>query len=99
MWRIDGQSFQNCSGITRRNMLQIGAPLLGLGLADILRLESQAAESGNSASNKSLIIFWTDGGISQQDTYDVKPDSPTEYRGMYRPISTNVPGIVPTFVG
>lgn len=94
MWRIDGQSFQNCSGITRRNMLQIGAPLLGLGLADILRLESQAAESGNSASNKSLIIFWTDGGISQQDTYDVKPDSPTEYRGMYRPISTNVPGIV-----
>ena len=94
MWRIDGQPFQNCSGITRRNMLQIGAPLLGLGLADILRLESQAAESGNSASNKSLIIFWTDGGISQQDTYDVKPDSPTEYRGMYRPISTNVPGIV-----
>lgn len=94
MWRIDGQSFQNCSGITRRNMLQIGAPLLGLGLADILRLESQAAESGNSTSNKSLIIFWTDGGISQQDTYDVKPDSPTEYRGMYRPISTNVPGIV-----
>ena len=75
-------------------MLQIGAPLLGLGLADLLRLESHAAEAGRPASRKSLIVFWTDGGISQQDTWDVKPDAPAEYRGMYQPIGTNVPGIV-----
>ena len=50
-------------GLTRRNMLQIGAPLLGLGLADLLRLESQAAEAGLPTSNskKSLIIFWISG--------------------------------------
>ncbi len=96
MLRIDGHSFQNCSGVTRRSFLQIGAPLLGLGLADLLRLESQAAEAGPPTSNskKSLIIFWTDGGVSQQDSFDVKPDAPAEYRGMYRPIGTNVPGIV-----
>lgn len=94
MLRIDGHSFQNCSGVTRRSFLQIGAPLLGLGLADLLRLESQAAETGHPTSQKSLIIFWTDGGISQQDSYDVKPDAPAEYRGMYQPIGTNVPGIV-----
>ena len=87
-------SFQNCSGVTRRNFLQIGAPLLGLGIADLLRLESQAAEAGRPASKKSLIVFWTDGGVSQQDTYDVKPDAPAEYRGMYQPIGTAVPGIV-----
>ena len=94
MLRIDGRSFQNCSGIPRRNFLQIGAPLLGLGIADLLRLESHAAEAGRPANQKSLIVFWTDGGVSQQDTYDVKSDAPAEYRGMYRSLSTNVPGIV-----
>ncbi len=86
MLRIDG--------VSRRNFLQIGAPLLGLGLADLMRLESRATELGQPKSNKSLIIFWTDGGVSQQDSYDVKPDSPAEYRGMYQPIGTSVPGVV-----
>lgn len=93
MLRIDGNLFQNCPGITRRNFLQIGAPLLGLGIADLLRLESLAVEAGPAARKKSLIVFWTDGGVSQQDTYDVKPEAPVEYRGMYQPIGTSVPGI------
>jgi hypothetical protein len=93
MLRDNGNTFQNCSGTTRRNFLQIGAPLLGLGLADLLRMESRAAESVRPASRKSIIVFWTDGGPSQQDTYDMKPDAPAEYRGSYRPISTVVPGI------
>lgn len=109
----NGSSFRNCQGVTRRNFLQIGAPLLGLGLADWLRLESQAAEQAatslesgtlpagsaatspqpSSASRKSLIVFWTDGGISQQDTYDPKPTAPAEYRGMYSAIDTRITGI------
>ncbi len=80
--------------LTRRSLLQIGAPLMGLGLSDFLRLEARSAELGHSRSNKSLIVFWTDGGLSQQDTYDVKPDAPVEYRGMYQPIETSVPGVV-----
>ncbi|MCH2202030.1 MAG: DUF1501 domain-containing protein [Fuerstiella sp.] len=94
MLRIPGNSFRNCSGVTRRNFLQIGAPVLGLGLSDLLRLESQAAESGHPGSNKSIIVFWTDGGISQQDTWDMKPESPIDYRGFYNPIKTAVPGVV-----
>lgn len=94
MLRLEGNSFQNCSGTTRRNFLQLGVPLLGLGLADLLRLESQAAEAGRPAHQKSLIVFWTDGGVSQQDTYDVKPLAPAEYRGGYQSIRTNVPGVV-----
>ncbi|MDB5387973.1 MAG: hypothetical protein JWM11_3619 [Planctomycetaceae bacterium] len=94
MLLFDGSTFQNCSGTTRRNFLQLGAPLLGLGLADLLRMESRAAETGRATSHKSLIVFWTDGGLSQQDSYDVKPEAPSEYRGSFRPISTNVPGIV-----
>jgi len=93
MLHIPGNSFRHCDGVTRRNFLQIGVPLLGLGIADLLRLESQAAEAGRPASKKSLIVFWTDGGMSQQDTYDLKPDAPSEYRGMYQPIATTTPGI------
>ncbi|MBI3862795.1 MAG: DUF1501 domain-containing protein [Planctomycetia bacterium] len=88
-----GSSYRNCSGATRREFLQIGVPCLGLGLADLLRLEAQAAEADRPASGKSLIVFWTDGGLSQQDTYDTKPDAPAEYRGMYRTIDTAVSGV------
>lgn len=84
---------------SRRNFLQIGVPVLGLGLADLLRLETLRAENAGTAtdtrraSRKSIIVFWTDGGISQQDTWDMKPGAPSEYRGMYQPIKTNVSGI------
>ena len=80
-------------GMRRRSFLQLGAPVLGLGLADLLRHDAVAAESGHAVSKKSIIIFWTDGGLSQQDTYDTKPDAPSEYRGMYSSINTTVPGI------
>jgi hypothetical protein len=94
MMIYQGGRYANCSGMTRRNFVQLGVPLLGLGLADLLRLESKGSTERTSTSKKSIIVFWTDGGISQQDTYDVKPDSPAEYRGMYQPIRTQVPGIV-----
>ena len=82
--------------VTRRNFIEVGASALGLGLADVLRRRAAAADSGLAAAergHKSLIVFWTHGGLSQQDSYDMKPDAPAEYRGPYRPISTNVPGI------
>lgn len=97
MLRLEGRCFWRCDGLTRRNCLQIGAPLLGLGLADLLRADarpSEAASPVTTATEKSLIVFWTDGGVSQQDSYDVKPEAPLEYRGMYQPIATAVPGVV-----
>jgi len=94
MLQLTGNSFQNCDGITRRNFLQIGVPLLGLGVADLLRLEARGAAAEQRGSTKSLIVFWTHGGMSQQDTYDMKPDAPAEFRGMYQPVRTAVPGIV-----
>lgn len=93
MLHLNGNAFHNCAGIQRRNFLQIGAPLLGLGLADLLRLEASASPPA-ATSRKSLIVFWTDGGISQQDTWDMKPAAPVEYRGAYAPVDSNVPGIV-----
>ena len=80
--------------LTRRHILQIGTPILGLGVADFLRMQAAANDEVQpSSSKKSLIVFWTNGGMSQQDTYDMKPEAPSEYRGMYRPIPTTASGI------
>jgi hypothetical protein len=81
--------------ISRRQLLQFGVPALGLGLAEILRARSLAGAGVRSASprRRSLIVFWTHGGMSQQDTYDLKPDAPPQFRGPYRPIPTSAPGI------
>ncbi|WP_298860372.1 DUF1501 domain-containing protein [uncultured Gimesia sp.] len=88
-----GTRYSHVDGFSRRNFLQIGAPLLGLGLSDLLRLRASAKETARPKTKKSLIVFWTNGGMSQQDTYDMKPNAPAEYRGMYRPISTSVSDI------
>ena len=93
MLRVTGDRYRNCDGVSRRNFLQIGAPLLGLGLPALLRSEAAAAGSHRDRG-KSLIVFWTHGGMSQQDTYDMKPDSPVEYRGPYATVPTAVPGIM-----
>lgn len=84
------------SHFSRRTFLEVGASALGLGLTDVLRRRALAAEGGSSATDrahKALIVIWTHGGLSQQDTYDLKPDAPAEYRGPYRPIASNVPGV------
>ena len=94
MLSLTGSAYKNCDGFTRRNFLQVGAPLLGLGLSDILRSESEAKNGDTPVNRKSLIVFWTHGGMSQQDTYDMKPDSPPEYRGMYQPIQTTQSGVI-----
>ncbi len=84
---------RNTAGISRRRMLQIGAPALGLSLADILQARATSSRSDGARKGKSLIVFWTHGGLSQQDTWDMKPNAPAEYRGMYQPVATSVPGI------
>jgi hypothetical protein len=42
---------------------------------------------------KACILLFMWGGPAQQDTWDMKPDAPADYRGEFRPIATRVPGI------
>ncbi len=81
-----------CRGpLSRREFLRVGTLALGgITLPDLPRL--RAAES-SSPPNTSVILFWMWGGPSQLETYDMKPEAPSEYRGPLRPIRTNVPGI------
>ncbi len=79
-----------CDGISRRNFLKIGAFGAGLTLAEMLRLRAAA---GSSTSNKAAIMIYLPGGPSHLDMYDLKPDAPKEFRGEFKPIATNVPGV------
>ncbi len=67
--------------------------MFGLTLADQLRSEAARASEGVPSSKRSVIIIWQHGGPSQLDTFDMKPDVPTEIRGPYRPIASTLPGL------
>src|SRR5437870_3651270 len=87
--RIDAKM---CRNVTRRELLRGGSTsILGLGLADLLRLKADGA--AQNAPAKSVILLWLWGGPSHVDTFDMKPAAPAEYRGPYRPVATKVPGI------
>jgi hypothetical protein len=71
----------------RRDLLRLGSlGSLGITLDKVLRAKP-------SASDISCILVWQSGGPSHLDTFDMKPDAPKEYRGEFKPIPTNVPGI------
>ncbi|MCC6421097.1 MAG: DUF1501 domain-containing protein [Gemmataceae bacterium] len=94
MLTIWGAKQRFCDGISRRNFLKIGAFGAGLTLADMLRARAGASGAPTrSSSNKAAIMIYLPGGPSHMDMYDLKPNAPTEYRGEFRPIQTNVPGV------
>jgi hypothetical protein len=79
-----------CDGLTRRGFLRIGAFGAGLTLAEMLR---RRAGAGTSTPTKSAIMIYLPGGPSHMDMYDLKPEAPSEFRGEFKPIKTNVPGV------
>ena len=84
-------SGRNCQGLSRRTALKAGfLGLSGLGLSDLLRLQAQGAAPRD---DRSVILLWLDGGPSQLETYDPKPEAPSDYRGPWGALATNVPGM------
>src|SRR5262245_24182214 len=83
-----------CSGpLGRRDFLRVGlAGYAGLTMPSLLRLRAAAATVPNR-ERTSIILVWLHGGASHLETYDPKPNAPSEYRGPYSPISTNAPGV------
>jgi len=87
---------RNCSGLTRRDCLQVGlGTLFGGGLAHALRLRALGASSETKApAAKSCILIWMDGGPTHYETFDPKPNAPKEFRGEFDAIRTRVPGML-----
>ena len=87
----------NCAGMRRRDFIQLGiGGVLGLGFADVLRLRAQAAVPAlaqSTGKQVSCILIWLDGGPSHYETFDPKPDAPSDIRGDFKPIATSVPGV------
>src|SRR5688500_19804499 len=90
---------RNCEGTPRRDFLKLGVgSFLGLGFVDLLRRRAHARESalaagGVSPSQVNCIMIWLDGGPSHYETFDPKPEAPTDIRGEMKPIKTSVPGV------
>jgi hypothetical protein len=80
---------------SRRDFLRIGgASLCGVTLLDLLRARSAASSAaGVEPKARHLIVCWMAGGPPHTDMFDMKPDSPADYRGEFRPIPSVVPGL------
>ncbi len=88
----DHRGSRHCDGVTRREMLRVGAlGVGGLTLPNLLRLE--AASPSRPRRTRSVIILFLSGGPSHLDMWDLKPEAPEEIRGTFRPIGTNVSGM------
>ena len=81
--------------VSRRTAVQAGAVgLLGLGMNHLAALKTEAAgDSRPHGKAKSCIYIFLSGGLSQHDSFDLKPDAPTEIRGEFNPIATKTPGL------
>jgi hypothetical protein len=86
-------AYSNCAGMTRRDCLQFGlGALMGTGLVDLLRLQARAEPLAKS-KRASCILIWMDGGPSHFETFDPKPDAPSEIRGEFNSIATKTAGV------
>jgi uncharacterized protein (DUF1501 family) len=92
MWDLNLGSVRTCDGISRRSFLRVGSLAAG-GLSLPAMLAQRSAMAATSTPRKSVIQIWQAGGPSHLDMYDLKPTAPAEYRGEFKPIPTNVPGV------
>lgn len=85
-----GSSSRNCQGHSRRAALQAGfLGLAGLSMGDLLKLQAAGLAK---KTDRSVVLFWLDGGPSQLESYDPKPEAPLENRGPKLAIQTALPG-------
>jgi len=89
-----------CDGMSRRSFIRLGGLAMGgLSLPGLLEAQALAASKADGAArggakrHKSVIMVYLTGGLSHQDTVDMKPDAPDGVRGEFKPIATNVPGV------
>src|SRR6478672_565587 len=76
---------------SRRDFLRVGGlGLCGVGMLDVLKAY---AAPGPGAKAKQMIVCWLGGGPPHTDMFDMKPDAPEEYRGLFKPIQTKTVGL------
>ncbi len=90
-----------CDGLSRREWLRIGGlGAVGLGLPQLMQGRENTNSpthplqlSGSFGKAKSCIVLFLLGGPPQHETWDPKPDAPSEIRGELGTIATATPGL------
>lgn len=78
-------------GISRRGFLTVGA--LGLGGLSLSSLLAAAEEKSSHVTGKSVILLFQQGGPSQFETFDPKPDALEGIRTVTGTVATSIPGV------
>ena len=79
---------------SRRQALQVGSlGLLGLSLADVTEFASQAQSQDSQTRSPAVLLVYLPGGLSHIDSFDPKPDAPSDTRGEFQTITTKTPEI------
>ncbi|MDP1797522.1 MAG: DUF1501 domain-containing protein, partial [Planctomycetaceae bacterium] len=80
--------------LSRRTVVQAGAiGLLGLGSNHLRNLHAASTDGAIKPTAKACIYIFLSGGLSQHESFDLKPEAPAEIRGEFSPIDTRTPGI------
>ena len=90
------EAMRFCDRISRRRWLEVGSlGPLALGLPALFRARAEGAihRDATFGRAKRVILLFMWGGPAHQDTWDLKPDGPSETRGEFLPIATRIPGI------
>lgn len=77
--------------LSRRDFL--GASGLGLASRAVASPATGSRVWPRPEGERSVILLLLVGGPSQLETFDPRPDAPSEIRGPFRSIATRVPGI------
>ncbi len=78
--------------LTRRVAIQAGAIGIGLGMSEVAKLRSLSAATASPKAKSVIFVFLT-GGLAQHDSFDPKPEAPSEIRGEFQPRATKVAGM------
>jgi hypothetical protein len=93
MLRILGNATKACDGLSRREVMRVGAlSLFGSVTLPRLLWARERSSGRRPARARSVILLNLFGGPSHLDTFDLKPDAPAEVRGEFKPIRTSLPG-------
>lgn len=92
---FDNGYARNCQGLSRREFLRIGSLGLGLSGLSLPSLLAANAEAGSNSptAHKAVVLLFLQGGPTQHETWDPKPEAPAEYRSLVDSIPTALPGI------
>jgi hypothetical protein len=95
MLTLLGNSRHCCDGLSRRELMRVGA-LACFGGLFLPSLAPAAKGTARRAPGKARSVILLDlfGGPSHLDTFDPKPDAPAEVRGEFAAIATSLPGVL-----